>query len=516
MRAPAVVNLLRGDAVGALVSFAVAAALFSRFGLHAHLWRDEAIYAYGGQQFADGVPFYASIFDIKTPLASQLAGLGVLVGRAVGADDLDAIRVTYFLGACAAVSATYLLARALWRSPLAGYAGAAVLASFSGFAIDAGGGPNAKTFGVLFAVGSMALAVRGRWFWAALVGSLGLLVWQPLLVYPALVLVAAGLAAAPGRRRRALTHALAGAALPVVVTAVYFLAEGAFGKLVEAAFVFPVTGLKRGPSTLGSRVHDIGSTLSETYGIMQVFVWAGLPLVPALLAARVARERPRLRVAIADPLACVVVPSLVLISIFSLIDFEGYPDLYPALPYAALGVAGAAALLVERAPRPTLRQAATAGGIAAVVFLVGLSWVRYTREGGKDRGLARQRADAAALDRILDPGEKLYALGDPTPLVLTQRRNPSRFIYLSSGVGQWVKRHSGGLPGFMHDIRATHPAVIVIHGWTAPLSFKVIDQLQHGFEQRSLHGWQLFLEPGVAARAQSRGVTLKPPGLPQA
>jgi hypothetical protein len=516
VRAPAVVNLLRGDAVGALVSFGVAAALFSRFGLHAHLWRDEAIYAYGGQQFADGVPFYASIFDIKTPLASQIAGLGVLAGRAVGADDLDAIRVTYFLGACAAVAVTYLLAARLWRSPLAGYVAAAVLASFSGFAIDAGGGPNAKTFGVLFAVGCMALAVRGRWFWAALVGSLGFLVWQPLLVYPALVVVAAWLAAAPGRRRGALARALAGAALPVAVTAVYFLAEGAFSELVEAAFVFPVTGLARGHSTLGGRIDDIASTLKGSYGIGRVFFWAGLPLVPALLVVRIARERPGLRQAIADPLACVVVPSLVLIAVFSLIDFEGYPDLYPGLPYAAIGVAGLAALLVELAPRPSLRQVATAGGIAAVLVLVGFSWWRYTREGDKDHGLAKQRANAAAIERILAPGERLYALGDPTPLVLTQRRNPSRFIYLSSGVGLWVKRHSGWLPGWIHKIRATDPAVIVVHGWTAPLAFKVSDRLAREFEHRSLHGWQLFVKPDVAARAPSRGVTLQPARTPRA
>jgi len=87
---------------------------------------------------------------------------------------------------------------------------------------------------------------------------------------------------------------------------------------------------------------------------------------------------------------------------------------------------------------------------------------------------------------------------------------------LSSGVGLWVRRHSGWLPGWMRDIRATHPAVIVVHGWTAPLAFKVTDSLEHDFEHRSLHGWQLYLKPAVAARATSRGVALQPPGLPQA
>jgi hypothetical protein len=511
------VTFLRRDGAGALLSFAIAAALFSRYGMGAHLWRDEAIYAYGGQQFADGVPFYASIFDIKTPLASQLAGLGVLVGRAVGADDLDAIRGTYFLGSCAAVAATYLLARTLWRSRLAGFVAAVVLAAFNGFAMDAAGGPNAKTFGVLFAVAAMALAARARWFWAALAGSLGFLVWQPLLIYPALVVLAAGLTASPGRRRGAVSRALAGAALPVLVTTVYFLATGALGELVEAAFVFPVTGLRRGASTLGGRIDDILATLRVTYGITRVLFWTGLLVTPVLVASRLARAQGRLREAIADPLVCVVAPSLLLIAVFSLIDFEGYPDLYPALPYAALGLAGAAAALVDAARPGAFRRAATAAGVVVAVALVGISWWRYTREGDKDHGLASQRATVAEIERLLEPGEKLYALGDPTPLVLSGRRNPSRFIYLSSGVGMWLKeRTKGHLRGWMGQIRATHPAVIVLNGWTAPLSYKVTLRLDRGFEHRSLGGWQLFLRPEVAARAPSRGIPLQPGGVPHA
>jgi hypothetical protein len=498
-----------------LLSLALAAALYSRFGTGAHLWRDEAIYAYGGQQFAEGVPFYASIFDIKTPLASLLAGLGVLAGRAVGADDLEAIRVVFFLCACAAVVAVYLLALWLWRSTLAGLVAVAVFTAFRGFAIDAPGGPDAKTPAILFAVTSMALVVDRRWFWAALAGSLAFLVWQPLAIYAALAVVAAVLTEPAGRRRAALGRSLAGAALPLAVTVAYFWLSGALHEFVEAAFVFPVTGLSRGQSTLTGRLDDIVNTLGATYGTGRFLFWAGLLALPALLVVRVLRGRSDLRATLADPLVCVVGPSLAVIGVYSLIDFQGYPDLYPGLPYAALGVAGVAALVLERLRAPALRRAGTAAVAVAVTALAGLSLWSYSRDADADQGLAAQRASAATIERILDRGETLYALGDPTPLVLTRRRNPSRFIYLSSGVGKWVvKRKPRGFRGFVGGIRAAHPTVIVLNGWTTPLAVRTARWLERRYEHGYVGVWSVYLRPGTGQRALRRGIFvdgLKPP-----
>jgi hypothetical protein len=91
-----------------VLALLVAAALFSRYGIHGALARDEAVYAYGGQQLDDGVPFYASIFDQKTPGAAFLAGLGDALG------GFDGIRIAFFVCACLTVVAVYLLALELW------------------------------------------------------------------------------------------------------------------------------------------------------------------------------------------------------------------------------------------------------------------------------------------------------------------------------------------------------------------------------------------------------------------
>src|SRR3954452_15311599 len=97
-----------------------------------------------------------------------------------------------------------------------------------------------------------------------------------------------------------------------------------------------------------------------------------------------------------------------------------------------------------------------------------MSWSSYSAQGGHTTWLPCERAAAARIERMLDPGETLYALGDPTVLALTDRRNPSRFIYLGSGVAALAARKSGGNEAWGRRILASDPAVIVINAWHGP------------------------------------------------
>src|SRR3954451_7206319 len=75
----------------------VAALLYTQFSIEGNLSRDEAIYSYGGQQLADGVPVYQGIFAPSPPLPTFLTPLGVPGGRAVGEDELVAMRYEFLL-----------------------------------------------------------------------------------------------------------------------------------------------------------------------------------------------------------------------------------------------------------------------------------------------------------------------------------------------------------------------------------------------------------------------------------
>jgi hypothetical protein len=448
--------------MGAVLSLLLAAALFSRYGIDGALARDEAVYAYGGQQLVHGVPFYASIFDQKTPGAAFLAALGDALG------GFNGIRIAFFGCACLTVVAVYFLALDLWGSVLAAVVAAVAFASFRGFAADALAGPDAKTPGILLAVLSLLAMVRRRWFWAGLCGSLAFLVWQPLAIYAALAVVFS-------RRWRT----VAGVLVPLVVTTVYFALTGALGDFVQAAFAFPLEGLHRTPETIGQRLGHIAAVVHDHYAGAVVQFWAGLALAAVLAAWR---------------RMWIVLVSLAAIAGFSTLDFQGYPDVYPLLPYAALGLAGLAALVTHVVE---LRPAVAVAAAAAVL----VAWTQFAADSSAGDALAAQRAEAADLQGLLRPGDRIYALGDPAPLVLTGRRNPSRYIFMASGVGSWELAHThGGFTGWTDAIRAADPAVVVLHGWRGPLERRAAAWL-HAEYRPSWDGcWRVFLRPDVAVR----------------
>jgi 4-amino-4-deoxy-L-arabinose transferase-like glycosyltransferase len=473
-------------ALGAAAVLIVAAALFSRFGIHGMLSRDESIYAYGGQQVEDGTPFYVSIFDQKTPGAAYLAAMAVAIGNTFGMADIDAIRVTFFIAACLTVVAVYLLALELWGSVPAALVAAVTFASFRGFALDALGGPDAKTPGILLAVLAMLLLARRRWFWAGMCGALAFLVWQPLAVY-----LAVGLVVAERRRLVAL-----GTAVPLAALSVYFWITGAFGDFVQAAFVFPVEGLYRRHETVGERVTHIARIVDIYYHGAVVQFWAGLALLVVLSAVALWQRRFR------DPLVRIVLPTFAVIAAFSALDFQGYPDVYPLLPYAALGLAGAVAYVVRV---PVLRPAA----VAAAALAVAVAWTSFSTGRAEATTLMAQETEATAIQRLLAPGDTILALGDPTPLVLTDRANASRYIFLSSGVAAWQLRSMPhGFDGWMQQIHAENPAVIVLHGWHGRLKQQVGARLRAEYVPAYVGCWRVFLRPDVASRAATSGVAL--------
>jgi hypothetical protein len=500
---------------GALLALLIAVVLFLQFSIDDVLKRDEAIYAYGGQQLAEGVAPYASVFDPKTPLATGFAALATIAGRAVGADsgaaDVHAMRILFFAFAVGTVLAIYLLGLQLWASALAALAGAVTFMSFKGFALDAIGGPNAKTPGIFFAVLSMALLVGRRWFWGAFAGTLAFLVWQPLGIYMAIALVAAPLVSEPGLRRQAFLRALAGVAIPLAVTALAFAAAGALSKLFEAAFDFPLTGVIRAKQTLLDRLRLIHRVVDHGYSHTYWLLWGGLLVLFTLAVVRVVRSRSDLRAAVRDPLILVVMGTAIPLAAFSAKDFQGYPDVYPALPYAALGVGGAVAFLAARITRPAWRRAAAAACLVAVAALAVASWSWFGDESAPPNGgLAAQRASAAVVQRVLRPSEAFYALGDPAPLVVTRRRNPRRFVYLSSGVAIWdIRRTPGGFEGWKRRLLAARPGVVMISGWKSACQRAVGAWLRTRFTPARAGSWYLFVSRRALERARRRGVPLQ-------
>ena len=143
--------------------------VFVVHGFDSILTRDLALYAYGGQQVAEGVPPYVGVLNRAGPLAHLVPGARRGRGAASSAiDDLLGMRVLMLLLSVACVWVLYLLARDLFDSRLAGVASATALLDLPGFVTYATGGPREKTTMMLLrAPGALggaeaALAAGGR------------------------------------------------------------------------------------------------------------------------------------------------------------------------------------------------------------------------------------------------------------------------------------------------------------------------------------------------------------------
>lgn len=494
---------------GAVAVVGVAVALFTRFGINGLLSRDESIYTYGGQQLSHGVAPYASIFDPKTPLSTIIAGGAAGLAHLVDRNDIYAIRAAFFVCACLTVLAVYLLGLRLFRSVLAGVVAAIVFASFTGFAQDALSGPDAKTPGILLAVVAMWLTLERRWILAALAGSLAFLVWQPLLIYPVVTVAVATLNADAGRRRRTAGVAAIGAAAPVVATVIGFAIAGALDDLVNATFLFPATDVVRAPVTFTGRFTRIADVIHASYGFSGVLLWVGLVAVVICSTVRLLRRRGDLAGALRDPLICVVLVTGLVEMAYAIYDFQGYPDVYPLLPYGAVGLGALAAVAVRLVRRPRARPAVAAGALAAVAVLAGFSWSWFSD--ASDKGVFQdQRASACTVQRLLGPSGNLVALGNPAFVALTHRRNPDQFIYLGSGVDEWKINHTdGGFDGWVAQVLSRQPAVIAIGGWTDLRRDEMGAALRAaGYEARFAGTWRLLLSPTTLAAAPDLGVHL--------
>jgi hypothetical protein len=495
---------------GGALSVAVAAGFFGWFGINGLLSRDESIYVYSAQRLAHGTPPYASIFDPKTPLASFVGGIAAALARALGRNDLYAIRAAFFLCALLTVAAIYALSLQLFRSVIGATVAGVVFACFNGFAKDALSGPDAKTPGILCAVIAMWFIARRSYTWAAGFGALAFLAWQPLLIYALLPIVLAAVVSEPGRRRTSALWAAFAAAVPVAATALYFAATGAFGDFVESTIAYPFTGVEQGPESFARHFTVIAGVVTSAYRFSGALLWAGMLAVVVLSVRQIRQLRPQRWQMLADPWLAAVFVTFAFEGLYAIYDFQGYPDVFPLLPYGAVGLGAVAALVMGRAAMPEMRVRTAVAIVTLLAILAGLSfaWFKPDEKGGV--ALRAQQADACAVQRLLPAGGHLYALGDPTFLVLTHRVGPSRFIYLEAGVDKWKVDHTrGGLAAWEAQIVAMRPDIIAVGGWYRTLHDEMTTSLRDaGYLPRYLGTWRVLLGPGIAARARVAQVRL--------
>jgi len=480
--------------------FLISACVFSQYGFDGTLVRDDSVFVYTGQQLAKGVPPYVSIFQPKTPAWAFVIGCAASFANQFGFNDLLTIRVTFLIISCLAAVTLYLLGSTLFKSHKVGILAAFVFVGFWGFGRHAASGPRAKTLVVLFQILALLLTTRRKWFWAGMFGSLASLTWQPTVVYPLLTIFLAFMQGKGQERTKNLIRAVSGFLSPVIVICTYFLYQNALDEFVTDAILFPVYYLERQNSSLLDRIFRILDVIifrKGGYSSMAIPILFGLSMMGLLYVWRI-RAQGGISRFVSNDLFAAFLLSFPAPVIWSIIDFQRYPDFYVFLPYAAIGFAWMLSLALQ-----SLKEIEQFGQFTReVVFLILCAVLvgraareyRLTSENGLDGQL--QWAQRIESQYLTGDNDNLLSIGSPEILVLLHKTNQNRHIVINSGEHNLIEASApSGLSGWLNEQMSTNPSVILL-GNTKPAEVNetITDWLENkGFKRREVGQWSLYV-----------------------
>ncbi len=444
---------------------ALGAVVFVLQGFGGVLSRDLALYAYVGQQFADGVPPYVGVLNRAGPLAHMVPGFGVMLARLLGTDELLTMRAMMLVLTVVAVWLTYLLGRDLFGSRVAGAAAAATLLASRAVVLYAGGGPREKTTMVLLVVCALLAIVHRRWGWAGFATALATLTWQPAF-WPCL---AAALIAAKKPTWRmhwrevvgAWTRFGAGGLAATAAMVGYFAAVGALDAFFEG-FLF-VNATSTSQVGLITFVTALPTVMLQAWGWSLWLLIAGL--VASLLLAWLYRGAT-------DPAGRAVVgvgAATVASLAWSIYVFNGWADAIFAVPMAAAGMGGVFALAAPRFPVRGATALATAYVLVVSISAGATAWSR------RPDILEPMRAETEAVLAAAGPDATVQSVGAPQALVLGGLTNPIRHQMFLQGLDDYVdETEPGGLAGIAAGIEERRPTFVTMdrpmwYDWLHPV-----------------------------------------------
>jgi hypothetical protein len=469
--------------------FCTAVFIYALFGFNGKLVRDDAIWLYSGQQMAQGIPPYVSIFDFKSPLGPMLAGVSAWTAYLVGGDDIFSVRFVFFLLSCFTVVAVYYWCKTLFRSQAAGILSAIAFLGFWGFARHAGSGPQAKTAMVFLQVLALHYTSRKRWFWAGFCGALAAWAWQPAAIFVIIPFLLACLQS----DRKSYGRLLLGACIPSLIILAYFVYYGAFQDLLDGAVLFTLNELQRGRPFL-EHVRFVRRTLLD--GFPYAFVPICLGFLALLWSYPWRRRGRSWRQVLADDPCAGLWLTLPLPMLWSLSDFQGYDDFFIFLPYVAVGFGGLLFYVAKRLSVWRSQWYRLLVGLFAAAMLVPSALFYNAKRVEIGHYLDLQRAWARTIEAELVQDGTLMSIGTPELLVLTHRRNAHRFLYIVEGIDSFIHdKTPGGFEGWLAEIEKTAPRVIGFKYSPGQHMDRLREWLTGHYHETRVGDWTLFVRP---------------------
>lgn len=411
---------------------------------------DPAIYDYLAQSILRGQLPYRDVVDIKFPGAPYLSAAAVAVGRLFEIRDIFSIRALHIIMVGLLSALTFLVANIYLRSRLAGVIAFAIPIMRESVVTTLIGGTQPKLPMIIFGLLTLLMIAKNRPLTAGFFSMLSCLCWQPGLLFTGTALLIFSRYFTRWRDLKAL-KVLVGALIPLAITLGYFYSQGALGDLWAwtITYNYSVFGPDAGPG-LGDGIRHIVLVSRRVFEREIVIV-----LLSVIGFGLFLFERGRRRMSgsasheWSDLFRDALVFPPLIYGAFTLVNFQGPPDLIPLLPFLGIFTGWFFVQLGRAAGRLTpvgqLSPSLAAQIIRIVVPVVILAVVLVRAGTFRVSGLKLQ-VQNAAIDRLrkeLQPGDKIYVHGSVEILVLLNKANLNPYVFLDWGADQFEASRRG-------------------------------------------------------------------------
>ncbi|HIF63338.1 MAG TPA: hypothetical protein EYG16_01175 [Deltaproteobacteria bacterium] len=396
---------------------------------------DNQHYFFIAERAASGVAPHVSQFDPKTSFTMLATAAAIRSGRTLGVNDLHSARALSVAATAGVVTLVFLCARSLGGNA-AGLVAALSMLGFSGFIGMGAMGVRPKVFMALFTLGAVLASSRRRPLACGAASALAFLCWQSTALVAVFALV--DLLMAPGRLRSFALYC-AGFALALLPYELYFLAHDALAQQWEQTIIYPSVYMVHGPGFKLFGRH-VAWFLRVQEGFNSASVLPALSVAAAAGAWLWCLARPS-RVGgwlSARPGWIALVAGGHAALLFTLYDYQGFPDRFLVEPFMAVGIGLLLGLPVSALARNSRYPAAAL--LLAVAVAVLLPLAQPGKNVPRGHKLASQYRLSERVHAMQESGQSIYAVGCTHLLAFSHMDN---HVPLGLGIR--------GMTAWMHD-----------------------------------------------------------------
>ncbi|HKV42177.1 MAG TPA: DolP-mannose mannosyltransferase [Blastocatellia bacterium] len=429
---------------------------------------DPSLWDYTAQSILRGQIPYRDVVQIKTPLSAYLSALVLVAAKPLGVNGLIAIRFVKILLAAGLLVTTYALAELYLTSRAAALIAFLAPLGLQAFAARVSTGTEQKLPMIFFGVLALLLIAKDKPFWAGLVSMLSCLSWQPGLLFTGTAVLVCSNYLRSWRDLRAVKVTI-GAALPLLVTILYFHHQGALGDFWKWTFAYNLTVYAPySVKTLSEQIRHVSLVTRRSLGVRGTVVLcvAFLGYVVSWASALRGKHNgndiqdtpPNLQYH-----AILIAPLVYLI--YLRFDFNAGPYLIPLYPFIGIFLGSLVTVLVRSArsrwkgatASRTTRIAET--GVIGLLCYQVIAVCFFGMYSGPT--LYDQYEEIAPISRLVTPGDSLYCQGQAAFLVMLDRPSVSKYLWFDRGKGDFAARGlPGGFQAIMAKLEAHAPKIV--------------------------------------------------------